>query len=124
MKVSLYDFLLLPPGVVVPMSGWGSRERMISQGSDTGSDKDVSPFNRRNSAFMETSPPSSLLYAQSPPNMEGPITFVAPELAEDTLMDVRMFLITVYLQTCTFLQVSVDGFEFLGRKSNSFHCID
>ncbi|KAL5016889.1 hypothetical protein ScPMuIL_006478 [Solemya velum] len=74
-------------GTVVPISGWGSRERMISQGSDTGSDKDASPFNRRNSAFMETSPPSSLLFAQSPPNMEGPITFVAPELAEDTLMD-------------------------------------
>jgi hypothetical protein len=29
-----------------------------------------------------------LAFAQSPPNMEGPIMFVAPELAEETLMDV------------------------------------
>ena len=36
----------------------------------------------------EEAPPSSLPYAQSPPNMEGPIMFVAPELAEETLMDV------------------------------------
>ena len=41
---------------------------------------------------LETSPPPSMMYAQSPPNMEGPITFVAPELAEETLMDVGVTL--------------------------------
>ncbi|CAH1802813.1 unnamed protein product [Owenia fusiformis] len=32
-------------------------------------------------------PPTSLTYAQSPPNMEGPVAFSAPELAEEILMD-------------------------------------
>lgn len=33
-----------------------------------------------------TTPPSNLMFAQSPPNMEGPVAFVAPGLAEETLM--------------------------------------
>ncbi|XP_048751864.2 serine/threonine-protein kinase ULK2-like isoform X10 [Ostrea edulis] len=36
--------------------------------------------------FSATTPPSNLMFAQSPPNMEGPVTFVAPGLAEETLM--------------------------------------
>ncbi|KAL3856693.1 hypothetical protein ACJMK2_011418 [Sinanodonta woodiana] len=39
---------------------------------------------RRNS---ETSPSLSLVYTPSPPNMEGPIKFTAPELTEETIMD-------------------------------------
>lgn len=35
-----------------------------------------------------TTPPSNLMFAQSPPNMEGPVAFVAPGLAEETLMGV------------------------------------
>lgn len=38
--------------------------------------------------FSATTPPSNLMFAQSPPNMEGPVTFVAPGLAEETLMGV------------------------------------
>ncbi|XP_011676911.2 serine/threonine-protein kinase ULK2 isoform X1 [Strongylocentrotus purpuratus] len=43
---------------------------------------------RRNSVLTEGSPSSqgSLTFATSPPNMEGPISFVAPELPEETLL--------------------------------------
>lgn len=37
--------------------------------------------------YYEDSPGKTMAFAQSPPNMEGPIMFVAPELAEETLMD-------------------------------------
>jgi hypothetical protein len=30
-----------------------------------------------------------MLFAQSPPNMQGPVAFVAPGLNEETIMDVR-----------------------------------
>ncbi|XP_067685830.1 serine/threonine-protein kinase unc-51-like isoform X2 [Haliotis asinina] len=79
-------------GQMITYSGrTGSRERLNSGGSDkTGSleRERSSSYFRRNSAYnMETSPPASGMYAKSPPNMEGPITFVAPELSEETLMD-------------------------------------
>lgn len=80
-------------GALVPWAG--SRERLASLGSDK---ERVSPSSmeldrhmpsgpHRNSTLMETSPPSSHPFAQSPSNMEGPITFVPPELSEETLMD-------------------------------------
>ncbi|XP_046543284.1 serine/threonine-protein kinase ULK2-like isoform X4 [Haliotis rubra] len=79
-------------GQMITYSGrTGSRERLNSGGSDkTGSmeRERSSSYFRRNSTFnMETSPPASGMYAKSPPYMEGPITFVAPELSEETLMD-------------------------------------
>ncbi|XP_046366345.1 serine/threonine-protein kinase unc-51-like isoform X3 [Haliotis rufescens] len=79
-------------GQMITYSGrTGSRERLNSGGSDkTGSmerERSSSYFRRSSNYNMETSPPASGLYAQSPPNMEGPITFVAPELSEETLMD-------------------------------------
>ena len=45
---------------------------------------------RRNfsGGYYDDSPGKTMAFAQSPPNMEGPIMFVAPELAEETLMDV------------------------------------
>ena len=52
---------------------------------------------RRNSiGFLDSPSPNSVPYAQSPPNMEGPILFEAPELAEETLMDVSTVCILVY----------------------------
>jgi serine/threonine-protein kinase ULK/ATG1 len=45
---------------------------------------------RRNSALLSEGSPSSqssITYAASPPNMMGPITFVAPELPEETLLE-------------------------------------
>ncbi|XP_025089780.1 serine/threonine-protein kinase unc-51-like isoform X1 [Pomacea canaliculata] len=80
-------------GTIIPWSG--SRERLVSLGTDKerGSpsalehERAISATPRRNSMLMETSPPSSLMFAASPPNMEGPIMFVAPELSEETLMD-------------------------------------
>ncbi|XP_064620250.1 serine/threonine-protein kinase ULK2-like isoform X2 [Lineus longissimus] len=41
---------------------------------------------RRSLSAIEPSSPHRN-YARSPPNMEGPVIFVAPELAEETLMD-------------------------------------
>lgn len=37
--------------------------------------------------YHEASPPNSLMYAASPPSIDTTMPFVAPELAEDTLMD-------------------------------------
>lgn len=71
---------------IIPFAG--SRER-INSGS---SDKSNSLERERSSSYLrrgtstEASPPPSLMYAQSPSNMEGPIMFVAPELSEETLM--------------------------------------
>ncbi|XP_064613166.1 serine/threonine-protein kinase unc-51-like [Liolophura sinensis] len=82
----------MPQGTVARYSGSPrSRERSSSLGWDRGpialDQERSSTFFRRGSAYVESSPPGSFLYAQSPPNMEGPITFVAPELQEETLMD-------------------------------------
>ena len=72
---------------VIPFAGFGgSRERINSGGSDK---SDRSAGYTRRPVPNEASPPPTLMYAQSPSNMEGPITFVAPELSEETLMDVR-----------------------------------
>ncbi|XP_050408202.1 serine/threonine-protein kinase ULK2 isoform X2 [Patella vulgata] len=77
-----------PPGTVVPFSNGRSNSREnIDKQSSLERERSSSFFRRSSSSFMETSPPVSGLYAQSPPNMEGPITFVAPELSEETLMD-------------------------------------
>lgn len=72
---------------VIPFAG--GRKRLNSDNSEKmGSlERGGSTGFFRPGASLETSPPPSLMYAQSPPNMEGPITFVAPELAEETLMD-------------------------------------
>ena len=87
-KFSLHNLLFSEGGrTVIPFAG--SRKRLNSDNSDkTGS------LERGGSVrfSLETSPPPSLMYAQSPPNMEGPITFVAPELAEETLMDVSFII--------------------------------
>jgi hypothetical protein len=42
---------------------------------------------RRSLSALEPSPPHRN-FPRSPPNMGGPVIFVAPELAEETLMDV------------------------------------
>ncbi|XP_013383229.1 serine/threonine-protein kinase ULK2 isoform X2 [Lingula anatina] len=63
----------------------GQRERR-----DSFQKRDSFTRERQDSTGRErsgSSPPNSLPYAQSPPNMEGPILFEAPELAEETLMD-------------------------------------
>lgn len=73
---------------VIPFAGFGgSREHINSGGSDK-SDRSGSYVRRTTST--EASPPPALMYAQSPSNMEGPIAFVAPELSEETLMDVMI----------------------------------
>jgi len=60
------------------------RQRHLSANDETN--------NRRRTysagGYFEDSPGKTMAFAQSPPNMEGPIMFVAPELAEETLMDV------------------------------------
>ncbi len=48
---------------------------------------------RRNSILATDGSPSSqgsMTFATSPPNMEGPIMFVAPELPEETLLEVNI----------------------------------
>ena len=47
------------------------------------------PRIRRQSANYDMSP-TGVPVCQSPHNMEGPISFVAPELAEETLMEVNI----------------------------------
>ncbi|XP_033747712.1 serine/threonine-protein kinase unc-51-like isoform X2 [Pecten maximus] len=80
-------------GSVVPFSsaGWrGSKEKVGSLGSP-GSDKSLPSDTDKSTTYVrrstEPSPPPSAIFAQSPSNMEGPVTFVAPGLAEETLMD-------------------------------------
>ena len=73
---------------VIPFAG--SRKRLNSDNSDKAGSLDRGSSIGFFNPGLETSPPPSLMYAQSPPNMEGPITFVAPELAEETLMDVSL----------------------------------
>ena len=85
-------------GIMVPYSSSPSslprespvsnaRERSNSLKDRSGSfDKGA----RRSSPYEVESPTSRVPYCQSPPNMEGPISFVAPELAEETLMDVSL----------------------------------
>ena len=75
----------------MPFAAFGSnRERINSGGSDK-SERGVSggSYSRR-SQSIEASPPPTIMYAQSPSNMEGPIAIVAPELSEETLMDVSI----------------------------------
>ncbi|KAK3591533.1 hypothetical protein CHS0354_031645 [Potamilus streckersoni] len=80
----------LNEGQIIPFAqGFGVKlDRVNSLDSDKPGLAEMgersSCYFRRNS---ETTPPPSLLYTQSPPNMEGPITFIAPELTEETLMD-------------------------------------
>ncbi len=54
---------------------------------------------RRASSNYDLSPSGAAVpICQSPPNMEGPISFVAPALAEETLMDVSLTKCTlIYL---------------------------
>ncbi|OWF55296.1 Serine/threonine-protein kinase unc-51 [Mizuhopecten yessoensis] len=80
-------------GSVVPFSsgGWrGSKEKVSSLGSP-GSDKSLPSDTDKSTTYVrrnaEPSPPPSVIFAQSPSNMEGPVAFVAPGLAEETLMD-------------------------------------
>lgn len=58
--------------------------------------------------YHEASPPNSLMYAASPPSIDTTMPFVAPELAEDTLMDVS---IQVFLLSAEF-----NWFEHLLRN--------
>ncbi|KAL4223474.1 Serine/threonine-protein kinase ulk2 [Mactra antiquata] len=79
---------------IIPFAGFGSRER-INSGSSDKSERSTTTTTPggggggyvRRGQSTEASPPPAVLYAQSPSNMEGPITFVAPELSEETLMD-------------------------------------
>lgn len=82
---------------VIPFAGLGSRERINSGGSDK-SERSTGYMRRGQST--EASPPPAVMYAQSPSNMEGPITFVAPELSEETLMDVSVFMIKFLVFDC------------------------
>lgn len=84
------------PGCVSP-----SNNSMVPYSSSQGSlhhvasapglrDRTTSLSRQRRLSGAEEAP-SNLPFTQSPPNMEGPIMFVAPELAEETLMDVSTF---------------------------------
>ena len=65
-----------------------SRERLNSPIKERGGsfDSDRSGFYLQRVA---NSPSPPMLFAQSPPNMQGPVAFVAPGLNEETIMDVR-----------------------------------
>lgn len=65
-----------------------SNEQLVSPNENTVQmDTQRSGSNLRRT-MSATTPPSNLMFAQSPPNMEGPVAFVAPGLAEETLMGV------------------------------------
>ncbi|XP_041349948.1 serine/threonine-protein kinase unc-51-like [Gigantopelta aegis] len=78
-------------GAVIQYGGNGERRgSFVNEKEKIGSlerERSSSFLKRTSSTFMESSPPTSQMYAQSPPNMEGPVTFIAPELSEDTLMN-------------------------------------
>ena len=67
---------------------YGSREAGSSSSSmsRTGSNSSLT----RQRTYSDGTDPH-MMAAQSSPNMEGPISFVAPELQEETLMDVSFF---------------------------------
>ena len=62
-------------------------------------DNDRSGVYHRHSAGSP-SPPQNVMFAQSPPNMEGPVAFVAPCLAEETLMDVSEITVRFSHYSC------------------------
>jgi serine/threonine protein kinase len=83
-----------PTGQVVPYAGGSSTS--LGKASSTSSLKDRSgSFDRDRSkrdsggymADVESPSSGRMPYCTSSPNMEGPISFVAPELVEETLMD-------------------------------------
>ena len=77
--------------MMVPYSGSNTSLNRVGSNSSLGAERGDPTFRRQRTysgCGLEDSSPSSLPYTHSPGNMEGPITFVAPELAEETLMDV------------------------------------
>ncbi|XP_070206130.1 serine/threonine-protein kinase unc-51-like [Littorina saxatilis] len=77
-------------GALTPWAG--SRERLTSVGCDKDRGSPSSLEHERAipaaQRCLEQSPPSSMMFAASPTNMESPRPhFVVPELSEDTLMD-------------------------------------
>ena len=76
------------PSSSPPTPSSGSRERKTSVQEIATSPQPTAK--RRHSSFEMESPSGHVTYCSSPPDMEGPISFVAPELAEETLMDVRV----------------------------------
>ena len=74
------------------LSDLATRQRRPSNGNDEACSRQRS----YSSGCYEDSPAHTMTFAQSPPNMEGPIMFVAPELAEETLMDVRNIVVSFW----------------------------
>lgn len=57
------------------------------------------PHQQRRSSVKtdgSTSSQGSVTFATSPPNMEGPIMFVAPDLPEETLLEVCRFCLSLF----------------------------
>ncbi|XP_052822730.1 serine/threonine-protein kinase ULK2 [Octopus bimaculoides] len=71
------QYFAYPSGMIA----WPTKDRYIHTNED---------HYYRHPAYLvypEASPPTSLMYAPSPPSIDTAMPFVAPELAEDTLMD-------------------------------------
>ncbi|XP_061162788.1 serine/threonine-protein kinase ULK2-like isoform X2 [Saccostrea echinata] len=63
-----------------------SNEHLVSPNDNT-----IQMETQRSGSYLRrtmsaTSPGNNMIFAKSPPNMEGPVAFVAPGLAEETLM--------------------------------------
>ena len=90
----------IPTGVVVPYSSQGlPTGAALHRAGSNSSLKDTSMTSMTQVSFARTRTLScgyeeseSARYMQSLPTMEGPVTFVAPELAEEVLMDVSSIL--------------------------------
>ena len=81
-----------PTGVVVPYTSQGLPTGALHRAGSNSSLKDTSmmqvSFTRTRTLSCGYEESESARYMQSLPTMEGPVTFVAPELAEEVLMDV------------------------------------
>ena len=96
MFAAAYPMQSPPSGAVLPYSGsnaslgrevspGGGRERTMSSGSSSEQLQHKAPHTSYENNSPQTEFPT---FFHSSPTMEGPISFVAPELAEEILMDV------------------------------------
>ena len=79
--------------MVVPYSGSNTSLHQVASSSSLRerSDSTSSTRARTVSGSEDVATGNAPPFTQSPPNMEGPIMFVPPDLVEETLMDVSHF---------------------------------
>ena len=68
----------------------------------------TSPYERRGPISPKSHKTDFTKFAQSPSNMEGPISFIGPELAEETLMNVSFYFFPFIMYTINISHLCLD----------------